>query len=250
MVAVEHPSNVKKFGYQLLFIIPSTVVAAIVGFKGVSSTMVEHYTQVCSCFFSSKLVFITALQRFFTEQQQFHPNHTVVTSVVGAVAGCTVMTCLLIRVTQILHNKLNIQYVNITTFFCIYNILREDAKLSRSQVTNYVNAGVMKTYSQLLGVREEDEDEKAEQAASVMASYTIWFSTNSNCFFYALIGFAITLSIHQQIGIWDWYFTIDVVYSGIIWIFTVFDCCCLCCSCGATMPADEEREHLNGVQAS
>jgi hypothetical protein len=36
----------KKLLKQVLFIIPSIVIVAVVGFKGVSAVMVEHYTQV------------------------------------------------------------------------------------------------------------------------------------------------------------------------------------------------------------
>jgi hypothetical protein len=48
MAVIDDPKIWKKLGKQILFIVPSAFLATIVGLKGASAILVEHYTQVFS----------------------------------------------------------------------------------------------------------------------------------------------------------------------------------------------------------
>jgi len=85
MTIVTYSSVIKKLFFQVLLIPPSAVLVAIFGFKAVTSTMVEHYTQ-----------------RYYTEQGHFGGSSTLTTAIVGAFFAYSMCIWIVIGVTQVI----------------------------------------------------------------------------------------------------------------------------------------------------
>lgn len=187
MTIVTHPSAVKKFLIQVLLIPPSALVAALIGIKGVTSTMVEHY-----------------IQRHYTEEQDFSSTHNLVNSVVGAFFGIFIVVVLLIGGAEILEDWYKA--------LCCCDT--DDG------------------YAEI----EEAEAEKVAKLKGLWVRYLV----TAIVFMYAVICFSITIAVHRSTGVWNWYFLVDSVYNGVLWM----GCFCGCCYfMGKTIQVDQEYQN-------
>lgn len=80
-----------------------------------------------------------------------------------------------------------------------------------------VEMGSVRYYSQMFGFTKNHNLSQKAQAVRVNEHFTIQLIVTLVIFVYAIIGFSTTLSIHQHIGLWNWYFTVEAVYSGLLY---------------------------------